>query len=109
MTVIHTSHFPFGSYHTINLFGVLFTKKQTLSTTTINHESIHTAQMRELLYLGFYLWYFIEYAIRRISHLRSYTQSQAYHSISFEQEAYAHQHDASYLSSRQHFTWLKYI
>jgi hypothetical protein len=42
MKIIHTKHFPFGRYSTINLFGVLFTKRDNLSKTTINHESIHT-------------------------------------------------------------------
>lgn len=31
MKIIHTKHFPFGRYSTINLFGVLFTKRDNLS------------------------------------------------------------------------------
>lgn len=50
MKIIHTKHFPFGRYSTINLFGVLFTKRDNLSKTTINHESIHTEQIKEMFY-----------------------------------------------------------
>ena len=50
----------------MNLFGVLFVRwekgkpKPTLSKYTINHESIHTKQMKELGYIFFYIWYVIE-------------------------------------------------
>lgn len=56
MIIIHTRHFPFGNYTTINLFGILFTKNKKLSKRTINHERIHTKQMKEMLYIFFYLW-----------------------------------------------------
>lgn len=56
MIVIRTRHFPFGNYTTINLFGILFTKNKKLSKRTINHERIHTKQMKEMLFI-FYLWY----------------------------------------------------
>lgn len=63
MKIIHTKHFPFGRYSTINLFGVLFTKRDNLSKTTINHESIHTEQIKEMFYIFFYIWYGLEYII----------------------------------------------
>lgn len=65
MIIIHTRHFPFGNYTTINLFGILFTKNKNLSKRTINHERIHTKQMKEMLYIFFYLWYGLEYIIIR--------------------------------------------
>lgn len=30
----------------------------------LNHELIHTAQMKELLYIPFYLWYVFEWLVR---------------------------------------------
>lgn len=45
---------PIGKYSAINLFGIIFAKKK-LSSFAINHESIHTAQMLELLILPFYI------------------------------------------------------
>ena len=40
----------------INLFGMIVTCEE-LSKVELNHELIHTAQARELLYIPFYLWY----------------------------------------------------
>lgn len=70
MIIIRTRHFPFGSYTTINLFGILFTKNKKLSKHTINHERIHTKQMKEMLYIFFYLWYGLEYIIIRLFHVK---------------------------------------
>ena len=53
MKIIKTSWFPFGGYSTINLFGVLFTKRDYLTRDIILHEQIHTAQMKEMLYIFF--------------------------------------------------------
>ena len=64
MKIVHTKHFPFGSYTTINIFGVLFTKQDRLIPSTINHEKIHTEQIKELLYVPFYILYILEYIIR---------------------------------------------
>lgn len=106
MKIIHNKLIPFGDYSTINLFGILFTKKDKLSKTTINHELIHTAQMKEMGYIFFYLWYVIEYCLIRLFHRK---QGDAYHDISFEEEAYNNQYDLSYLDKRKHYSWIKYI
>ena len=44
------------SFIAINLFGIIVTCEE-LSKVELNHELIHTAQARELLYIPFYLWY----------------------------------------------------
>ena len=44
------------SFIAINLFGIIVTCEE-LSKEELNHELIHTAQARELLYIPFYLWY----------------------------------------------------
>lgn len=106
MKVIHSSWFPFGNYSTINLFGILITKEKNLSKYTINHEAIHTAQMKEMLYVFFYLWYGIEYILIRLFHRK---QSCAYHDVSFEEEAYYNEFNLSYLKSRKHYNWIKYV
>lgn len=106
MKIIKTKYFPFGPYTTINLFGILFTKSDNLSDTTINHEKIHTAQMKEMMYIPFYLWYGIEYLIVRLFHKK---QNDAYHDVSFEEEAYNNQSDQEYLQNRRKFAWLDYI
>lgn len=106
MKIINNKQFPFGSYSTINLFGVLFTKSSRLSRTTINHELIHTAQMEELLYIGFYVWYAIEYLSIRLFHKK---QNGAYHDVSFEEEAYYNQSNSKYLESRIPYSFLHYL
>ena len=97
---------PFGGYLAVNIFGVLFVKKGNLykvKPDVINHEAIHTAQMREMLYLPFYLWYGIEWFVRLFQH------GDEYRSISFEREEYDNEDDADYLSKRRHFAWFKYV
>lgn len=63
---------PFGKFSMMNLFGVLFIRKKYEKTVrdgirngdtrvlkSLNHEQIHTAQMKEMAYVLFYVWYFI--------------------------------------------------
>ena len=108
VTIIVNKIIPFGSYSTINVFGILFTKhkKGILTNRVVNHELIHTAQMKELGYIGFYLWYFIEYLLIRLFHKK---QGDAYADVSFEEEAYANDRNITYLKNRKHYSWFKYL
>ena len=91
----------------MNLFGVLFTRRDnSISDKTLNHEMIHTEQMKEMLYIFFYLWYLIEWLIRLII-LRD--NHKAYRAISFEHEAYANQENLTYLEGRKRYRWLSYL
>ena len=104
MKIIHNRLLPFRQYDAINICGVLFCRKGTTVTAElIQHERIHTAQMLEMLIVGFYLFYFIEWLVRLTR------PGRAYRNISFEREAYAHQHDPNYLLHRRHFAWWKYL
>lgn len=106
MKIIRNKYIPFPGYKAINLFGVLFVKGNArIDEVTINHERIHTAQMRELLYIPFYLFYVIEWLARLIQFRNGY---MAYRNISFEREAYQKQDDMHYLKSRKFFSFLKY-
>lgn len=106
MIVIKNKLIPFEGYSTINLFGILFTKCETLSPQLLNHETIHTRQMQEMLYIFFYLWYIIEYLIKRFFNS---SQKSAYKALSFEREAYANEDNLDYLKDRQPFSWIKYL
>lgn len=106
MKIVYTKWFPFGPYHTINLFGILFTKRDYLTRDTLLHEQIHTVQMKEMLYIFFYLWYGVEYIIIRFFHKK---QNNAYHDVSFEEEAHDNAYNWNYLETRKHYTWFKYI
>ena len=52
MKVIYNNILPFKGFSAINLFGVVFARKEyePLRSSTIQHEGIHTAQMKELGY-----------------------------------------------------------
>ena len=89
------------SYYAICLFGFIFSVRP-LSVTELNHEEIHAAQQRELLYLPFFIWYVIEWGILFLKYRDWET---AYFHIRFEQEAYQHQADLDYLKHRKHFRY----
>jgi len=99
--VIRNSHIPVKGFKAINLFGVVFVRRECAMTATdLNHEAIHTAQMREMLYVIFYLVYVAEW----LWHLaKCHNAHEAYRRISFEREAYANQSDTNYLNNRKPF------
>lgn len=102
MKVIYNNIIPFPSYQCVNLFGILFARKNAkLSDSTLNHESIHIAQMKELLYIPFYLLYGLEWLVKLIKN--GFKGHSAYRDISFEKEAYNNEHDLNYLKTRQHY------
>ena len=65
MKIIYNDIIPFKGYKAINLFGIVFARKSArpLSDKNKNHEAIHTAQMRELLYVPFYIVYLLDWFI----------------------------------------------
>jgi len=106
MKVIYNNIIPFRGFTAINLFGFIFARKECepLSKQTLNHEAIHTEQMKELLYVGFYLWYVIEWLIKLFIY-----GTEAYRNISFEREANAGEDDETYLENSGYFEWIKFI
>lgn len=108
MKIIFNNVIPFGrNFAAINLFGVLFIKKGvTVNDVLINHERIHSAQIRELLWIPFYLVYFIEWLVLLIRFRGDVLKS--YREISFEREAYDNERDLNYLYTRKPFQqWRK--
>ena len=98
MIIIRNNIIPFKGFAAINLFGVLFVRKNVkLSEKLIIHESIHTAQMRELFYIPFYIKYLYYYSL------------YGYRNNPFEKEAYLNQSDNTYLKTRPKFNWKQYI
>lgn len=108
MKVIYNNLIPFKGFIAINLFGVVFVRNEYKGTldkhNTLDHEAIHTAQMKEMLYVGFYVWYLIEWIIKLFKYGK-----EAYYKISFEQEAFDHEHYCWYLKERKKFAWFKYL
>jgi hypothetical protein len=104
MKSIENPFLPLKGYSAMMLFGLLLTRnKHKVTERTIRHESIHARQMWELLVVGFYVWYLVEWAIRL------FIKGNAYRNLSFEREAYANQDDTAYLDTRRIFSFIKYL
>lgn len=105
MKVIYNRLLPPKGFKAINLFGVVLVRKGCRMTAAdLNHEAIHTAQMRELLYVPFYLLYVLEWLWLLPRYPKRH---EAYRNISFEREAYAHQAEPDYLKTRPKFNQYK--
>jgi hypothetical protein len=107
MKIVYNKYIPFKGFYAINLFGTYFVRKEyegnSVPESTLNHEAIHTAQMKEMGYIFFYIWYFIEWLVRLVIN-----NKEAYRSISFEQEAYNNEDNYNYLDNRKYYSWFKH-
>lgn len=108
MKIIYNKHFPPKPFYAINILCMVFVRKDCgeLTAHDINHEAIHSRQMKELLFLPFYLIYVTEWLwglIRYRDAIKSYLN------ISFEREAYDNESDLTYLSKRAFWANFKYI
>lgn len=91
----------------INLFGTIWSRETGwIDGFVINHERIHTAQMRELLFVPFYILYVLEWLVRVVQYRN---RDRAYRNISFEREAYANGNNLAYLENRPVFSWVRYL
>lgn len=91
----------------VNLFGTLWARDTSwIDKYVVNHERIHTAQQRELLFIPFYIFYLIELCVRRLQY---HSWHEAYRNISFEREAYTNGHNLSYLSNRKPYSFIRYF
>lgn len=96
------------NFRGLAIFPFIFLKEKELSSdlVVINHERIHLRQQLELLWVGFFLWYGIEFLIRWIQYGNS---MKAYFNISFEREAYAQESDLNYLKTRKFWSFASYL
>lgn len=106
MKIIKNKWIPFKGFTAINLFGYVFTKKDKLSKIALTHEAIHTAQMEEMMYVFFYVWYVVEFICKLIK-LKNW--HKAYRAVSFEKEAYMYEGFDNYLKQRKPYNWGIYL
>lgn len=117
MEIVRSSIIPFKGFVAINLFGVVFVRKEIRPPFNFSpreydrilmHELIHTAQMKEMLYIPFYVWYLLEWLVRLVIYRNA---KKAYCNISFEREAYNKQANFGYIlhRERKRYAFLKYI
>lgn len=117
MIVINNNIIPFKGFSAMNLFGIIFARNgKRVTDKLLNHEYIHTLQMKEMLYIGFYIWYLIEWIVRVIlitaraeEHSIGAICLKAYETISFEVEAREHSYFAIYAKTRKYYSWIKYL
>lgn len=99
MKIIRNNILPLKGFAAINLFGVVFVRKSTnVTNRLINHEKIHTQQIKELWYVAFYPVYLYLWARAGFS----------YELNPMELEAYANETNYKYISVRKKFAWKSY-
>ena len=107
MKIVYNNIIPAKSYKAVNLFGVVFVRKGTApSEVDVRHEQIHTEQIRETLYVGFYVLYLMMFIWQFV---KAWNWSKAYRAVPFEREAYDNEQDENYLENRIHYGWKKYL
>lgn len=108
MKIIYSKYIPMRGFRAINVLGIIVARKdaQAIDDQLIRYEKIHTRQMIELLIIGFYLWYVIEWTVRLFIYGDSY---KAYQNISFEQEAYSNHDNIGFLKKRKWYNFVSYI
>ena len=105
MKIVYNNWIPFSGFKCINICGILFVRNgKVMSDKDINHELIHTEQMKEMLYVFFYLWYFVEWLMELFHY-----KSKAYRTNTFEREAYDNDDNLYYLNERKPFAWMKFL
>lgn len=100
--IIKIKRILFGKNFLAITLGEVILTTDKMDEYELNHELIHVAQQRELLYLPFFIWYGIEWLVLYVKY-RNFLK--AYYHIRFEQEAYRHQDDLSYLKHRKHYCY----
>lgn len=91
--VVITKKIPITWALAINLFNKVYARRE-LTDIELQHETIHSLQMKKLGYSKFYIKYLYEW-------IRNYKRYKdwyiAYKNISFEKEAYTYQSDIDYI------------
>ncbi|MDP3312952.1 hypothetical protein [Lutibacter sp.] len=97
-----------NSYSGLAIYPFIFLKERKLEENKplLNHERIHLQQQKELLWVFFFVWYFIEFIILL---LKFKNRNKAYKNISFEKEAYKNEENLLYLNQRKFYSFLKYL
>lgn len=108
MILIASKYLVPKGYAAITVFPFVFLRSRAYINhrKLINHEQIHLQQQAELLVVPFFLWYAIEYLIRRMSYS---SHDEAYRNIGFEREAYSYDTDFNYLKYRQLWHFIKLL
>ena len=89
---------------TLAPFGIFMRKWAMNDKAIVMEEKIHWKQQCEMFFIGFYLWYLIEYLFKWPLY-----RKDTYKNLSMEREAKKNCHIGHYLTYRKHFAWFKYF
>ncbi|MCF4101209.1 hypothetical protein L1I30_05995 [Gillisia sp. M10.2A] len=108
MIVLVNKYLLAKGYNGVSLWPFIVLKHPSLKNDPVflNHERIHLKQQQELLIVGFYIWYGLEYFYRLYQYKHRFL---AYRNISFEREAYANEGNLEYCKNRRSWNFYKYI
>lgn len=119
-----------GKKYMLVFCWLLTAPKARITPVDLNHERIHERQMKELLYIFFYLWYGVEWVVRlvqfwkvgrsayrtsalkglkRLKEVFGKLNYMAYRNVSFEREAYQNEGNMDYLESSTTLAFLRYL
>lgn len=110
MKVVYCNHLPAKAFVAMTIWPLVIVrndKKAKFTKTVERHEMTHAAQQKEMMIIFFYLLYAVEWIVKLP--LCRFDSDRAYRSVSLEQEAYAHQYETVYNTTRLHFAFAKYI
>lgn len=102
MKLIYNKIIPWQGFKYINIGGLIFTRSKRLTDKNnwnpddYNHEAIHSAQWKELLYI----FYPIAYLLGWIFAGFKYRQNV------FEKEAFENEDNLNYLKTRKFWAWI---
>ena len=110
MKIIYNDILPIKGHIAINIFGLILARKKMkyypdfVKNVIINHELIRTEQIKELLYIPFYILYLCNY----IHNLFIYkNHKDAYRNIYFEKETYDNETNLDYIKTRKKYNYFK--
>ena len=117
---VYNKYIPFKGFKAITILLWMLIRedcKDSLPWYYENHEQTHLLQEIEMLFIGFYLEYGVEYVLKLLVifiiglwHLCfDLDFKRAYMSLATEQEAYVHQEENDYNENRKHYAWTKYL
>jgi hypothetical protein len=106
--IITLPHIIARKFSAVTIYPFIFVRHDKCKSdyVLINHEKIHIQQQKELLWIGFFILYLLEYFAKLLYYRNSF---MAYKSISFEREAYVNENDLDYLLNRRWFSSFKFL
>ena len=90
----------------ITILFFLFYRDEKLREDVRTHEYIHFRQQLELLFVGMWFIYIVNFLINLLKYKEFY---KSYKNVVFEKEAYSNDKDSNYLNNRKVFSWVKYL